>query len=260
VALLSNKRRPIVIANWKLNGSSAFVSELLEGITEQWLGVHQAEIVVCPAFVYLAQAINEHLAHSNIVLGAQDCSQFEEGAYTGDVSAEMLHDIGCHYVIVGHSERRRYYSESDAQIARKFDLVHRAMMTPILCVGETLEERKDGKALEVIKRQVSAALDHCGLDKLGRCVVAYEPLWAVGTGITADPDQAQEIHAFIRQMLGPFGQAVRIVYGGSVKPENAAALFAEPDIDGALLGRAALRADDFIEICRAAELQQAVVK
>lgn len=251
---LSNKRRPIIIANWKLNGSTAFVSDLLDGITEQWFGVHQAEVVVCPAFIHLAQAVNEHLAHSNVALGAQDCSQFEEGAYTGDVSAEMLHDIGCQYVIVGHSERRRFYSESDAQVAKKFDLVHQSMMTPILCVGETQEQREAGKTLDVIKRQVGSALDYCGVEKLARSVVAYEPLWAVGTGVTATPDQAQEVHAFIRELLGPVGQAVRIVYGGSVKANNAETLFAEPDIDGALVGGAALKADDFIEICKAAEL------
>ena len=253
MALLSNKRRPIVIGNWKLNGNTSFVSDLLDEITAQWVGVHQAEVVVCPAFVHLGQVSNEHLVHSNIVLGAQDCSQFEEGAYTGDVSADMLHDLGCQYVIVGHSERRRFYAETDAQIARKFDLVHQAMMTPILCVGESAEQHQAGKALQVIKRQVCPALDYCGIQKLARGVIAYEPLWAVGTGVTATPDQAQEVHHFIRQLLGPIGQSVRVIYGGSVKPNNAQALFSEPDIDGALVGGAALKADDFIEICRAAE-------
>ncbi|WP_054113431.1 triose-phosphate isomerase [Marinagarivorans algicola] len=250
----STKRRPLIIANWKLNGTSAFVSELLEGITEQWTGVHQAEVVVCPAFVHIGQASSVHLAHSNIALGAQDCSQFEEGAYTGDVSAEMLHDLGCQFVITGHSERRRFYNETDALVARKFDLAHKALMTPILCVGETPEQREAGETLAIIKRQVGAVLDYCGQEKLGRCVIAYEPLWAVGTGVTATPDQAQEVHAFIRQLLGPAGQATRIIYGGSVKPENAEALFTQPDIDGALVGGAALKADDFIEICKAAEL------
>lgn len=253
MAQLSNKRRPIVIANWKLNGNCSFVEELLEGITEQWQGVHQAEVVVCPAHVHLSLAGQDFLSHSNIALGAQDCSQFEEGAYTGDVSAEMLQDLGCQYVIVGHSERRRFHCETDSQVARKFSLAHQSMMTPILCVGETQEQREQGKTLEVIKQQVGAVLDFCGADKLARCVVAYEPLWAVGTGVTATPDQAQEVHAFIRGLLGAAGHTVRVVYGGSVKPDNAEALFEEPDIDGALVGGAALKADDFIEICRAAE-------
>lgn len=253
MAQLSNKRRSIIIANWKLNGTQAFVGGLLEGISEQWAGVHHAEVVVCPAYVHLPQAANEHLVRSNVALGSQDCSQFEEGAYTGDVSAEMLHDVGCEYVIVGHSERRRFYDETDAQVARKFDLVHKAMMTPILCVGETPEQRAAGETLEVIKRQVGAVLDYCSIDKLARCVVAYEPLWAVGTGVTATPEQAQDVHEFIRSLLTPVGQAVRVVYGGSVKPDNAEALFAKPDIDGALVGAAALNADSFIQICRAAE-------
>lgn len=248
------KRRPLIIANWKLNGTGASVSELLEGITEKWVGVHQAEVVVCPSFVHIGQVGSNHLAHSNIVLGAQDCSQFKEGAYTGDVSAEMLHDLGCQYVIIGHSERRRFYNETDTLAARKFDLAHQALMTPILCVGETSEHREAGETLAVIKQQVGAVVDCCGQEKLGRCVIAYEPLWAVGTGVTATPNQAQEVHAFIRQLLGPIGRSVRIVYGGSVKPANAEALFRQPDIDGALVGGAALKADDFIEICKAAEL------
>lgn len=249
-----SKRRPLVIANWKLNGTSAFVGELLEGITNQWIGVHQAEVVICPAFVHLEQAGSGHLAHSNIALGAQDCSQFKEGAYTGDVSAEMLHDLSCQYVIVGHSERRRFHRETDAQIARKFDLAQQALITPILCVGESAQERESGNTLTVIERQVKAVIDHCSQEKLARCVIAYEPLWAVGTGVTATPDQAQQVHAFIRQLLGTMGHSVRIVYGGSVKPANAEALFSQPDIDGALIGGAALKAGDFIEICKAAEL------
>ncbi len=250
---LSNTRRPIVIGNWKLNGLSSSVGELLEDISDAWVGVHRAEVVICPAFVHLAQASNDYLAHSNIALGAQDCSHFEGGAYTGDVSAEMLQDLGCQYVIVGHSERRRFYGETDAQIARKFELVHQMMMTPILCVGETAEQNKAGEALNVIKRQISSAIDYCGIEKFARSVIAYEPLWAVGTGVTATPAQAQEVHRFIRGLLGPLGQVVRVVYGGSVKPSNAAALFAAPDIDGALVGGAALKSTDFIEICKAAE-------
>lgn len=245
-------RRQIVIGNWKLHGTQPFVSKLLHRLVGGWIGVHRAEVVVCPAFVHLELAYRE-LAHSNIGLGAQDVSHFVEGAYTGDVSAEMLHDVGCHYVIVGHSERRRYHNETDAEIAKKFEAAQNARMVPILCVGESIEAREDGVALDVIGRQIAAVAEVCGKENLARAVVAYEPLWAVGTGKTATPEQAQEVHQFIRAKLGDVGVLTRIIYGGSVNPLNARTLFSMPDIDGALVGGAALKAQDFLEICRAAE-------
>ncbi len=249
---MNSIRRQIVIGNWKLNGTLSSTSALLQALMRGWSGVHNAEVVACPAQVHLTLAYSE-LAHSNIALGAQDVSEFAGGAYTGDVSAEMLHDIGCQYALVGHSERRRYHQESNAQVARKFEQAQLARLIPIFCVGESLQERQQGLALQAIGKQIQAVINHCGVDMLARSVVAYEPIWAVGTGITAAPHQAQEVHAFIRSLLGPAGQLTRIVYGGSVKANNAAELFAQPDIDGALVGGASLDAHEFLAICQAAE-------
>ena len=245
-------RRQIVIGNWKLHGNQLFVTGLLHNLASGWVGVHRAEVVVCPANVHLELAYRA-LAHANIGLGAQDVSHFSEGAYTGDISAEMLHDVGCHYAIVGHSERRRYHAESDAEIAKKFEAAQAARLVPILCVGESAQARESGATLEVIDRQIKAVSDVCGMENIARAIVAYEPLWAVGTGKTATPEQAQQVHQFIRAELGGAGALTRIVYGGSVNPLNARTLFSMPDIDGALVGGAALKAQDFLDICRAAE-------
>ncbi len=249
---MNKNRRQIVIGNWKLNGSISSVTDLLHELVSGWVGVHQAEVVVCPAHVHLLHAYNE-LAQSNIALGGQDVSAYEAGPYTGDVSADMLHDMGCQYTIVGHSERRRFHCETNEQVARKVERAQASMLVPIVCVGESLTERQSGMALQVIERQLSAVIDHCGVERLARAVVAYEPLWAVGTGVTAAPEQAQEVHAHIRGMLGSVGMLTRIVYGGSVKAGNAKALFAQPDIDGALVGAASLVAKEFLDICQAAE-------
>ncbi len=246
-------RRQIVIGNWKLHGSQSIVSRLLHELVRGWVGVHKAEVVVCPAFAHLSQAYTE-LIRSNIALGAQDVSRFASGAYTGDVSAEMLHDLGCRYVIVGHSERRRYHAESDEEVARKFEAAQSARLVPVLCVGESSDARQRGEALQVIGRQIRAVIDYCGPGSLSRAVVAYEPLWAVGSGVHATPEQAAEVHQFIRRELGAAGGMTRIVYGGSVNPVNAQDFFSEPDIDGVLVGAAALVARDFLQICRAAEL------
>lgn len=246
-------RRQIVIGNWKLHGNQLFVTDLLQALVDGWVGVHRAETVVCPAHVHVDMAYRA-LAHSNIGLGAQDVSQFGEGAFTGDVSASMLHDLGCHYVIVGHSERRKYHGESNGLIAKKFAAAQRARLVPILCVGESAEERAQGITIEVIDRQLKAVVDRCGSEQIARSVIAYEPLWAVGSGKTATPQQAQEVHQFIRAELGDYGALTRIVYGGSVTPLNARTLFSMPDIDGALVGGAALKARDFLDICQAAEL------
>jgi triosephosphate isomerase (TIM) len=249
---VNKNRRQIVIGNWKLHGSIGSVTDLLQQLVSGWVGVHQAEVVVCPAHVHLLHAYNE-LAQSNIALGGQDVSAFDSGPYTGDVSAEMLHDAGCQYAVVGHSERRRFHCETNEQVARKVERAQAAMLVPIVCVGESFAERQAGIALEVIERQLAAVIDHCGVERLARAVVAYEPLWAVGTGVTAEPEQAQEVHAHIRAMLGSVGLLTRIVYGGSVKSTNAKALFAQPDIDGALVGGASLIAQEFLDICQAAE-------
>lgn len=246
-------RRQIVIGNWKLHGTQLFVTDLLQKLVAGWVGVHRAEVVVCPSFVHVDLAYGL-LAHSNIGLGSQDVSHFEEGAFTGDVSAAMLHDIGCHYVIVGHSERRRYYGETNKLVAKKFAAVQKAKLIPILCVGESAEEREKGVAIKVIDDQINAVADVCGREHLARAIIAYEPVWAVGSGKTATPEQAQEVHKFIRGELGQYGALTRIVYGGSVTPLNARSLFEMADIDGALVGGAALKAKDFLEICQAAEL------
>ncbi len=245
-------RRPLVVANWKMNGSMAANDSLLGGFLASWQGVHQAEVAVCPPTVYLNQVAGL-LDQSNVLLGAQDVSAFEAGAYTGEVSAGMLADVGVHYVIVGHSERREYHAESDRLVAKKFVAAQAQKLTPILCVGETLPQREAGEALAVIGEQLKAVIDLAGRRAVASAVIAYEPVWAIGTGLTATPGQAQEVHEFIREQLGELGAGVRILYGGSVKPANAAELFAEADIDGALVGGASLNGDDFYSICQAAE-------
>ncbi len=245
-------RRNIVIGNWKLHGTQAMVGELLQSLVKGWVGVHQAEVVVCPTHVHLGQAFTE-LAHSNILVGAQDVSAYEEGAYTGEVSGEMLHDIGCQYTLVGHSERRRYQKESNELCAKKFEAALKAHMLPVFCIGETEQQRADGRTFEVLDAQLDAVLNRPDNSVWARAVIAYEPVWAIGTGKVATPEIAQEVHARIRSRLGDMGAQTRIVYGGSVSPDNAEGLFAMPDIDGALVGGASLKADKFLQICRAAE-------
>ncbi len=252
-------RRPLVVGNWKMNGSKQSVAELLNGLLERWVGVHKAEVAVCPPYVHLYQA-GRQLSDSNIGLGAQDVGLHDDGAYTGDISAAMLVDMFCHYVIIGHSERRQYHRESDATVAEKFAITVKANMIPILCVGESLAERDKGSTLDVIGAQLEAVIEANGVDAVARAVVAYEPVWAIGTGRTATPAQAEEVHRFIRTSLGDAGAKTRILYGGSVKPDNAEELFAQPNIDGGLVGGAALEVDSFIDICRAAELDSAAIE
>lgn len=233
-----------------LKQNSALLACIAAGATE--LG---CEIAVCPPFPYLAQA-QLILADSAIVLGAQSVSEHAFGAFTGEVSASMLAEFGCCYVLVGHSERRAQFGESDAVVAAKFEAAQKAGLVPILCVGETLGEREDDKTISVIARQLSAVLDRVGVAAMGAAVVAYEPVWAIGTGLTASPAQAQEVHAAIRFQVAELDVGVanglRILYGGSVKPQNAKELFGQSDIDGGLIGGAALVADDFLAICLAA--------
>lgn len=248
----NTKRRQLVVGNWKMNGNQRLNAELLTKIVAGWQGQHDAEVAVCPSYPYFHHTY-ELLGSSSIVLGAQSVSEHGSGAYTGEVSADMLADWHCRYVIVGHNERRRMQQESDVQVAQKFVAVQRAQLIPILCVGESLVQRETGQALAVIGRQLKAVIDLVGCDAFEHAVMAYEPVWAVGTGKTATPQQAQEVHRFIREQLGDVGQRVRILYGGSVKANNAAQLFAMTDIDGALLGGASLDAEEFLSICRAAD-------
>ena len=241
-------RTPLVAGNWKMHGDRQMVRELLAGIQSGNLS-SGVDVAVFPPYVYLPQ-VAEAVAGSAIAFGAQTLSEHQQGAFTGEISASMLVDIGCQYVLVGHSERRTLFAESNEQVAEKFVAAQKAGLIPMLCVGETLEEREAGKTLSVISEQLQAVTAR-DID-LTKSVIAYEPVWAIGTGLTATPEQAQEVHAYIREQLGAVGQQVRILYGGSVKADNAASLFAEADIDGALVGGASLKADQFCEICRAA--------
>jgi len=245
-------RRSLVVANWKMNGSLAANRQLLEAFFSRWQGVHQAEVAVCPPSVYLAQ-VGQLLSSSNVELGAQDVSSHDSGAFTGESSALMLAELNCKFVLVGHSERREYHAETNKLIAEKFVAAQAQGLTPILCVGETLEQRDADETLLTIGEQLKAVIDIAGRDAMTRAVVAYEPVWAIGTGLTATPLQAQEVHQYIREQLGYAGEAVRVLYGGSVKPNNAAELFSQADIDGALVGGASLSAEDFYSICQAAE-------
>lgn len=244
-------RKKLVLGNWKMHGNRAANAELLAGIIGA--GPMGGEVGVCVPFVYIADAAVS-LAASHIRWGAQDVSAHEQGAYTGEVSAAMLRELGCRYAIVGHSERRAYHAESDQLVADKAKAALSHGLTPVVCVGETLEQREAGQTEAVVKRQLSAVihtLGHCA----GEMVVAYEPVWAIGTGRTASPEQAQAVHAVLRAQLQAataHADTMKILYGGSVKPDNAATLFAQPDIDGGLIGGAALKAADFVAICRAA--------
>ncbi len=232
-----------------MNGSKASVSELLSGLIG---GNATVEVAVFPPYVLLAQVVDE-IAGKDIVYGAQNVSEHESGAYTGEVSGSMLREQGCKYVIVGHSERRSIYGESSEQVAAKFVAAQKAGLIPVLCVGETLEQREAGETQRVVAEQLQAVIDLAGLDAVCSAVVAYEPVWAIGTGKTASPEQAQDVHQAIRQQLGDEGAKTRILYGGSVNAANAAELFAKPDIDGGLVGGASLKAGDFNEICKQAE-------
>jgi triosephosphate isomerase (TIM) len=248
-------RRPIVAGNWKMHGSRGDNARLIEEIVGGIPASVGADCVVCPPFVYL-QECGRLLRDSPVALGAQDACAEAHGAFTGEVSAGMLKDVGCRYVIVGHSERRLIYRESEQLVARKFAAVHAKGLVPILCVGEQLADREASRTEEVIGRQLDVVLELCGPEVLGHGVVAYEPVWAIGTGRVATPQQAQEVHAFIRARIAArdarIAGVTRILYGGSVKAGNAAELFAMPDVDGGLIGGASLKADEFLAILSAA--------
>lgn len=237
-----------------MHGSRADNAALLEGLLAG-VGAIKAEVLVCPPLVYVAETVQK-LAGTVIAVGAQNVCAEAVGAYTGEVSAVMLRDIGTQYVLVGHSERRSLYHEDDVLVARKFVAAQAQGLTPVLCVGETLEQRDAGQAFEVIGAQLEAVIGLAGIGALARSVIAYEPVWAIGTGRNATPMQAQEVHAFIRQELAKreagVAAAVRILYGGSVKGANARELFAMADVDGGLVGGASLKADEFLTICAAA--------
>lgn len=248
-------RQPIVAGNWKMHGSRAENASLVSALLDLIQPGKRAEILLCPPFPYLLET-GRLLKDSGVALGAQSVCAEAQGAFTGEVSAAMLKDVGCSHVLVGHSERRQLYRESDALVARKFVAAQAQGLIPVLCVGETLEEREGDQTLNVVSRQIEAVLAVSGVTSLARAVVAYEPVWAIGTGRTASPEQAQDVHAMIRAKVAgldaTIGGLVRILYGGSVKASNAQELFAMPDIDGGLVGGASLKADEFARICAGA--------
>ncbi len=248
-------RQPLVAGNWKMNGSRASIASLVDGMKAGIDAVTNAEVAVCPPFVYLADVANM-LRGTPISWGGQNVSEQASGAFTGEIACSMLQDFGCKYVVVGHSERRTLYGESDEVVAKKFAAARAAGLVPILCVGETLAERESGVTEDVVGRQLDAVIALEGVGALGEAVVAYEPVWAIGTGKTATPQQAQDVHAFIRARVaagsGDVAAGLRLLYGGSVKGANAAELFSMADIDGGLIGGASLDAEEFMTICRAA--------
>jgi triosephosphate isomerase len=248
-------RRPLVAANWKMHGQKAQVGALAKALVAGLSGETGIDVLVCPAFVFLGQ-LQAAFEGTPLKLGAQNLHQETQGAFTGEVSGSMLRDSGCTHVIVGHSERRALFGENDALVASKFRAAMQEKLIPVLCVGETDAQRQAGSTAEVVCKQLGAVIDSCGIAALDNAVIAYEPVWAIGTGLTATPQQAQEVHALIREELARRGSkaagAIRIVYGGSVKAASALELFMQPDIDGALVGGASLIAEEFVSICRAA--------
>ena len=247
-------RKKLVAGNWKMHGTRAIAASLVGEVAARV--DKSVDVAVLPPFPYLGELIDK-FPNCGLAFGAQDVSERARGAYTGEVSAEMLVDIGCKYVLVGHSERRQYHDESNELVAAKFDISREAGLTPILCVGETLEQRDSGATEAVISTQIDAVLSRCGIEAFSTAVVAYEPVWAIGTGRTATPEQAQSVHAHIRGKLArdnaTIAGSLRILYGGSVKPDSASGLFGQPDIDGGLIGGASLVAADFLAICNAAK-------
>jgi triosephosphate isomerase len=250
-------KTPLIVGNWKMVGSRQQVDEFMALFIPSYQKLESLfstkDIVICPAFPYLSQ-VYAYLKNTKVMLGGQDCFWAKEGAYTGEVSPYMLTDSNSKYVILGHSERRQLLGETNAVIARKFRAAYDASLSPILCVGETEAERQQGKTLEVVRHQLESVLEEVGVIAFERAILAYEPVWAIGTGLTATPQQAGEVHAFLRTLFKTksldLSNQVRILYGGSVKAGNAEQLFAEPDIDGALVGGASLNAEEFLTICR----------
>ncbi len=246
-------RQKLVIGNWKMNGLSATNHSLVTAIVAGMAEV-KSQVGICPPFIYLQQ-VNDLIKGTSIKLGAQNASANAQGAFTGEIAVDMLKDLGCYYVILGHSERRALYQESDEWVAQKVATTLKGDLIPVLCVGELLEEREANQTETVVARQLQAVINLVGIQAFEKIVIAYEPVWAIGTGKTATPEQAQAVHAFIRKLLSEhdakIAQTVQILYGGSVKGSNAAELFAQPDIDGGLIGGAALKAEEFLTICKA---------
>ncbi|MGB0444690.1 MAG: triose-phosphate isomerase [Porticoccaceae bacterium] len=240
--------KPLLAGNWKMHGTAQTAAKLAADLANS--SGDYPELIVFPPYVCIPAVVTELLAAKNIAIGAQNISHHSEGAFTGEISGKMLADIGCSHVLVGHSERRTYCLESNQLVAEKFAAAKRSGLVPILCVGETLQQRQDGQELQIIKSQLDAVVDLVGLDSVCDAIIAYEPVWAVGTGETATPEQAQQVHGFIRENLGENGMDTQILYGGSINADNAAALFAQPDLDGGLVGGASLEAEHFLNIAQ----------
>lgn len=249
-------RIPLVAGNWKMNGSRESVKELINGVVKGAKSLNNVEVAVCPPFIYIAD-VTAVTAGSNVAVGSQDVCTELKGAFTGETSIDMVKDFGCQYAIVGHSERRTLYGESDEVVAEKYNVVKNAGVIPIFCIGETLEEREQGITEEVCARQIDAVFAKEGDNAFDGSVIAYEPVWAIGTGKTASPEQAQSVHAFIRQHIAKrnadVAEKVQILYGGSMNPANAKELMGQADIDGGLIGGASLKADDFLAVCLAGQ-------
>jgi len=243
-------RQSLVVGNWKMNGTRASTTSLAQGIIAG-LGSNSADIAVCVPYVFLA-GIGEIIKGSRLALGAQNVADKPSGAYTGEISATMLNEFGCQYVLVGHSERRSYYGDTNSSVAERFCQAQAQNITPILCIGETLEQREQNQTFDVVNEQLDAVINTAGIQALNSAVLAYEPVWAIGTGKTASDEQAQEVHQHIRQYIAAKDQTIadkiQILYGGSAKPDNAKGLFAMPDIDGGLIGGASLDAESFLKI------------
>jgi triosephosphate isomerase len=253
--MVTKFRKKIIAGNWKMNKSIAEAADLAAGIKLELAECKEVDVVLCPPFTAL-KTVGDAITDTSIKLGAQNMHSDPDGAFTGEISAAMLRDIYCHFVILGHSERRTLFGETDATVNRKVKAALAANLVPIVCVGETLEQREAGETNAVVEAQVRQSLDGLGED-LVRVIIAYEPVWAIGTGRTATPEQAQEVHALIREILTGMAdentaQTIRIQYGGSMKPANAAELLGQPDIDGGLIGGASLEARSFVEIVRTA--------
>ena len=249
-------RKPIIAGNWKMNKTVKESLELVEGLKEQLRGLQNIEVVVCPPFTSLGE-VSKGIQNTNIQLGAQDVYWEDSGAYTGEVSCAMLKELDCKYVIIGHSERRAYFGETNESVNRKAKAALRHNLIPIICIGERLEQRERGQTFEVIEDHLQNGLRDITAEQMERMVIAYEPVWAIGTGRTATPDQAQQAHSFIRNLLkklygNRISSSVRIQYGGSVRPDNIADLMAKDDVDGALVGGASLKMDSFVKIIQAA--------
>jgi len=248
-------RKPLIAGNWKLNNTIAEATQLAETLTSEIGTINCTDIVVAPVFTALA-SVTQICASSTIQVAGQNCHCVDSGAFTGEVSAPLLVDAGCSHVIIGHSERRQYFGETDNFVNAKTHAAINAGLTAIVCLGETLEQRESGEMFDIITNQLSVALNEIIAEQTGKLVIAYEPIWAIGTGKTATPEQAKEVHKAIREYLARFdadiAQTLQIVYGGSVKPDNADAIFAQLDVDGALVGGASLNSNDFVKICNAA--------